>query len=743
MEVSKKIAALGCMCGITAQYWDNFGCRHRTSQTAYRALLSAMRVPWEDLEILDQEIARRRLGPWASLVEPVQLISPESPAPQAILRVWSGSSEPLAVVEVQGELVSETGERYHWEKQLLPGEPLPRHAVPGGARVALSLPLPPNLAMGYYNLSLKVRSGGREETGRTRLIAAPSQAYVPEWLEKGRRLWGVNLPLYALRSSGNWGMGDFGDLMAVTRWAGTLGAGFVGVNPLHAPGLRVNDDPSPYSPSSRVFLNWMYLNLEAAPEMADCREAQDLLAGPEFLACKMSLTDTNLVPYREIFRWKRQVLELLYQTFRSLHGDPENPRTSRGEEFAGFVAAKGEALAGFSRFSALADHFQEDDWRRWPEPYRSLDRPAVAAFAREHPKEIGLFQYGQWLAEAQLNQVCQAAREQGLPFTLYEDLALGSSPGGFDTWAHQKVFALGAAMGAPADAFNPKGQNWGLPPLIPEDLRASGYQLFIDTLQANLPRGGMTRIDHVMGLFRLFWIPRGEDASLGAYVRYPEKELLAILALESVRRQALIIGEDLGTVPPHIRRDLGKLRVFSYRVFYFERDGNHNFLPPEAYPVQAMAAVTTHDLPTLKGFWRGDDLVLKRKLNLYPSGSMAENDAITRDGDRRLLIEALRSRGLLPAGPPLAPGNNNTSNLDLREAVLTYLGQTRTALLEVRLEEIFGMAEQQNLPGTRQEHPNWRLKLPLTLEQMIQAPEPARIAARLNEARRESLTADH
>jgi 4-alpha-glucanotransferase len=641
-------------------------------------------------------------------------------------------------------MASETGERYHWERRLTPAGGLESRAVPDGFRTALQLPLPAHLDLGYYDLTLKVRSGGREETGRTRLIAAPPQVYSPDWLAKGHRHWGFNLPLYAIRSRDNWGLGDFADLRAIMGWAGSFGAAFVGVNPLHAAGLQENADPSPYSPSSRVFLNILYLNLEMAPEMSDCRKAQNLMASSEFQAAKTRLADAALVPYKEIRRWKRRVLELLYQTFCSLHGDPENPHTARGQEFARFVAAKGEALARFGRFSALADHLQEGDWRRWPKPYQDPDSLAVTKFAREHPQEVGLFQYGQWLAEAQLSQVCQAAREQSLPFTLYEDLALGANPGGFDTWAHQDLFALGAAMGAPPDAFNPKGQNWGLPPLIPERLRASGYQLFIHTLQANLPSDGMLRMDHVMGLFRLLWIPRGVEAAQGAYVRYPDRELLAILALESVRRRALIIGEDLGTVPPRIRRDLGKMGVLSYRVFYFERDGNHRFLPPEEYSPQAMAAVTTHDLPTLAGFWQGRDLALKRRLNLYPAGDLAEADAAAREEDRRLLLEALQIRGMLPDGAAVDPGSGNSCPPALREAVLTYLAQSRAALLEVRLEEIFGVTEQQNLPGTRQEHPNWRLKLPLTLEQMVRDPEPARIATRLNEARsRSPLTTDH
>ncbi|MFA5111478.1 MAG: 4-alpha-glucanotransferase, partial [Desulfobaccales bacterium] len=667
--------------------------------------------------------------------EPVQLIAPGSGTATATVRVWSPVPMPPAAVEVQGELVSDRVARFHWESRLKPAEDAESHAVPEGFRVAVAVPLPANLGLGYYDLTLKVRSGGREETGRSRLIAAPPQAYAPDWLGQGHRCWGLNLPLYAVKSRNNWGMGDFADLKEIIRWAGSLGAAFVGVNPLHAAGGQPGDDPSPYSPLSRVFRNSLYLSLEAAPEMADCREAQELLGSPEFQATKARLADAALVNYGEVCRLKRRVLELLYRSFCRVHGAPEEARTPRGREFAEFVAAGRESLAGFGQFRALADFFQESDWRGWPEPYQDPRSPAVAEFAREHHRDAALFQYGQWLAEGQLAGVCEEAGKQGLPFSLYEDLALGAAPGGFDTWAHQDLFARDCAIGAPPDAFNPQGQNWGLPPLIPERLRASGYQLFIDTLRANLPLGGLLRLDHVMGLFRLLWIPRGVDAAQGAYVNYPHRELLAILALESVRRQALIIGEDLGTVPPHIRRDLGRTGVLSYRVFYFERDGEHRFLAPEAYPSQALATVTTHDLPTLTGFWEGNDLALKTRLHLYPETHLAEADAAGRDQDRRLLVEALQQRGLLGNSEALDLEVADACPTDLRAAALTYLAQSEAALLEVRLEEIFGLAEQQNLPGTTRERPNWRIKLPLSLEEMEQSPEPARIAARLNQAR--------
>lgn len=734
-EIATKITALGHLCGIASEYTDNFGRRRRTSRAAIQALLTTMGVPWEEPQQLDLELARRRLRPFHRLLEPVQVIRPGTGSGQVAIYPWTPTRKLPAKLEVWGEIVAETGHRSLWEAAVkVPAVQVSR-AVDDGFRTRLKLPLPPGLGLGYYDLTLRIKAGNREEAEKTRLIVAPAQAYLPEWLAPGRRAWGFNLPLYGLMSEGDWGIGDFAGLMEMITWAGELGGAFVGVNPLHAPAPQEDADPSPYSPSSRLFLNFLYLNLEMAPEFPACPEAQVLLASPEFKSLRTRLRAAELVAYPQVYRLKRQVLGWLSQTFQDLHGPPEAPRTPRGQEFAGFLAAKGKSLSNFGQYCALADFLGHSDWRRWPQEYRHPESPALAAFSREHPREIRIHQYGQWLAASQLAQVCHHATDQGLPFTLYQDLALGANPGGFDTWAHQELFARGAAMGAPPDAFNPQGQNWGLPPLIPERLRESGYQLFIDTLRASSPPGGLLRLDHVMSLFRLFWIPQGQEAGKGAYVRYPARELLAILALESCRQQTLIIGEDLGTVAPHIRRDLTKTGVFSYRVFYFERDWGGGFRSPENYPQKALAAVTTHDLPTLTGFWQGKDIELKRALNLYPETRLAEADTAAREQDRLLLVKALTSRGLLPAGFRLQSLSPASCPEELRAAVLEYLALSEAALLEVRLEEVFGWGEQQNLPGTRTEHPNWCRKLPLTLSQMRQAPEATRLAARLNRYR--------
>jgi 4-alpha-glucanotransferase len=696
-----------------------------------------MGVPWEDPRQCREEINRRRRHPWENLVAPVTVTAQSEEPLRLVLAIWTYDSALPPRIEVRGEMTDEAGGFISWQTSLAPPGPLVNQSVHDpvlgrGWRTRLAVSLPAGLAPGYYDLSLEVQAGSIAENGATRLVVAPATVYQPPFLAQGRRLWGLNLPLYALKSEHNWGIGDFTDLEEMVVWAKDLGAAFVGVNPLHARPPAEQADPSPYSPGSRLFLNFLYLDLEQVPELAACPAAQDLLALQEFHNLRARLQAEDLVDYPRVHLLKRHVLEQLYQTFLDLHGLPKAPRTSRGQEFARYLAAGGPNLRSWGQYGAMADFWGHSDWRHWPAPFQDANGPACAHFTRDHTSEVHFYPYLQWLAETQLGRVVDRARQQGLPFTLYQDLALGANAGGWETWAFPRLFAAGAAMGAPPDAFNPRGQNWGLPPMIPERLRESGYQLFVDTLRANLPPGGMLRLDHVMALFRLFWVPPGLEAAQGAYVHYPARDLLAILALESRRRRTLIIGEDLGTVSPWVRRELGRMGVLSYRVFYFERGPQASFKAPQDYPRQALAAVTTHDLPTLAGYWQGEDISLRTCLGLYPNPEQAAADAAGRAEDRQQLVEALQHRGLLPPAQTAAPLSPESCPEELRFGVLEYLAQSRAALLEVRLEEIFGVLPQQNLPGTRDEHPNWRRKLPLTLKEMQQAPEPARLAARLN-----------
>jgi len=722
------LALLARLCGITSRFWDNQGRRHQTRDATRQALLSAMGVAWEDPARRREEIHRRQdelcnrllpqvatvwLGPTAHLPVAVRLPGPDVP---------SG-------LKAAGELVAEDGTRLPWEGRLTwPARPVFRR-TPDGWRGMADLRLPPEVAPGHYEVHLEIPGPGGHEMGHGRLIAAPPRAFLPACVAEGARLFGLNLPLYALRSRHNWGIGDFTDLGDAMAWAGELGAAFVGINPLHAGLPGALSDPSPYSPATRLFTNFLYLDLRAVPEMAHCPEAREYLGGTAGRSLLRRLRAAALLPYPEVYAVKRDILARLYEVFRREHGGTP-PKSDRGREFQEFCRRQDLYLHDFALYVALAEFHGTSDWRRWPREYRSRSAPAVAEFAVQQRQAVEFWQYVQWLAAQQLARVRARAQAAGLPFSLYQDLALGAAPGGFETWAFPHLFAQGAATGAPPDAFNPKGQNWGLPPFIPERLRESGYDLFIRTLRANLPPGGMLRLDHVMGLFRLFWIPEAPEVP-GAYVRYPARDLLAILTLESHRARTLIVGEDLGTVAPVIRRELARRRIFSYKVFIFEREADGRFRPPAAYPSQALAATTTHDLPTLAGYWQGEDIALKTRFHLYPQPSLAAADTQARERDRVFLLEALAAEGLLPAEdlPRLAASPGLPP--EVRWGVLEYLARSRAALLEVRLEEVFGLVAQQNLPGTLDEHPNWRQKFPLNLEEMRSSPEAAELAARL------------
>ena len=332
-------------------------------------------------------MARRRLGPWGRLLEPVQVGSAAAP-PKVNVQVFTPSAALPSPLRLVAALTAESGQQFDWQAEFSGAPTVASRAVPGGFRHRLELRIPEELSLGYYELQLRAEAGGRTESGQTRLIVAPERTYLPECLNAGRRLWGFNLPLYALRRAHNWGIGDFGDLRAVMAWAASLGAAFVGVNPLHARSALPESDPSPYSPTSRLFYNLLYLDLDSVPELELSPEVQALLAGREFQAARHDLRQGPVVPYDRVFRLKRRVLELLFQAFQEHHGGPEAPTTPRGREFAGFIQAKGDSLKNLGAFGALTEHFQEGDWRRWPREYQDPGSAAVAEFAREQPREI-------------------------------------------------------------------------------------------------------------------------------------------------------------------------------------------------------------------------------------------------------------------------------------------------------------------------------------------------------------------
>ncbi|TRZ92218.1 MAG: 4-alpha-glucanotransferase, partial [Rhodocyclaceae bacterium] len=706
------LARLAAHCGIATDYKDIWGKRHVTSDRTRRALLAAMHFPAEaDPATLLDEIEQRE---WRRPLPPV-----------LVLRVGAVPAVPLSLPAVLADhphrwiLTAEDGTTT--SNDFLPAElpSLGERRVGGVRFLRGELRLPLLATAGYYRL--EIEQPGREVQAQAAmtLVVAPPTCYQPEAVSGGNRVWGPTVQLYGLRSRRNWGIGDFGDLRTLLDMTADAGGGVVGVNPLHA---LFPDDPeriSPYSPSSRCFVNVLYLDVEAVPEFAECEPAQRLVATERFQARLRRLRARDQVRYEEVSAAKREVLALLYRRFRDHHLANDS---DRARAFGRFREGGGEALERHARFDALQEHFRRKNpavwgWPAWPQEYRDPDAPAVTAFASEQAAAVEFFVWLQWLADGQLAALGQQSWRRGLGLGLYQDLALGVNPGGSEAWAMQDTLAAGAHAGAPPDEFNLPGQEWGLPPFVPHRLREAAYAPLIAVLRANMRHCGALRIDHAMALTRVFWVPTGLPPAQGTYVAYPLDDLLGVLALESQRNRCLVVGEDLGTVPEGFSARLAATGVLSYRPFLFERTAEGAFKPPTDYPRQALVAVSTHDLPTLRGFWKGSDLDARNSLKLLTADDQRGKLVVERAQDRARFLMALEREGLLPDGASIHPVSVPDITPPFMLAIHAYLARTPSRVLVVQPEDILGVVEQTNLPGSRDDqHPNWRRRLPMNLE---------------------------
>jgi (1->4)-alpha-D-glucan 1-alpha-D-glucosylmutase len=566
------------------------------------------------------------------------------------------------------------------------------------------------------------------------LPACPDRCYQPEALHEGKRLWGLTVQLYGVRSRRNWGMGDFTDLRNLLEFTAAAGGDVVGVNPLHA---LFPDNPahiSPYSPSHRGFLNVLYIDIEAVPELADCPAAQRRLASADFQARLQALRATEVVDHVGVAQAKFEILVMLFEQFRLAGG-------KRAKAFATWRKQQGETLERHARYEALQAHFRTLDantwgWPAWPEAYRNPDSPPVAAFAREHADAVSYYAWLQWQADTQLAAAAAHATACGMGIGIYQDLAVGANPGGAESWSWQGIFATGANTGAPPDELNLLGQDWGLPPFVPHRLRDAAYAPFIDILRANMKRAGALRIDHVMGLMRLFWVPADTPATEGAYVHYPFEDLLGLVALESTCNDCLVIGEDLGTVPDGFRERLFDAGVLSYHPLMFERYPDGQFRLPAEMPQQALVAASTHDLPTLAGFWRSIDLDVRTQLLQFPNEELRQRLIAERGWDRGRLLWALERENLLPEGVSKDPAALPELTAAVIAAINAYLARSPAQLMVIQPEDLLGLTEQINVPGTLEDqHPNWQRKLPLPLEAWNEDARIAAILAAVNQER--------
>jgi len=718
---------LGELAGILPEYDDIWGKRHATSDDARRALLGAMGIACGSEAEIDASLRAWQAREGRRRLPPVRVETAGTP-----LRVTLRLPASASALPCHWRLLLEDGRRR--EGRFVPSdlELLDKPRVAGRAWRAWALDLPPLAETGYHRLEVAVEGEieGEDEgdSASLPLIICPPGCYQPEAIRGENRVWGLSTQLYGVRSSRNWGVGDFTDLRHLVEWAANAGAGLVGVNPLHALFPHNPRHASPYSPSSRRFLNALYLDVEAVPEFAECAAARQAVAAPEFQARLRALRAEPLVDYAAVAAAKFAILERLYRHFREHHAESE-----RGRAFRAWRASGGEDLERFALYHALQEHLHGQDpglwgWPVWPEPYRDPGSPEVAAFAAGHKERVGYFLYLQWLAEAQLDSVRWRSRDLGLGLGLYQDLAVGVDGGGAETWSQQDIYALDARIGSPPDDFNLFGQDWGLPPWMPHRLRDAAYAPYIAMLRANMRSAGALRLDHVMGLMRLYWVPPGMRGDQGSYVAYPFRDLLGILALESQRNRCLVVGEDLGTVPDAVRTAMHEQGILSYRLFYFQRAEDGTFLAPERYPEEALVAASTHDLPTLAGFWRGLDLDLRAGLGLFPDEAQRSGQIVARAEDRARLLLALEREGLLPEGLAAHPGDVPEMTPPLARAVHRYLARTPAKIALVQAEDMLGELEQVNLPGTTGQHPNWRRKLSLDLEEWAQDPRIAALA---------------
>jgi 4-alpha-glucanotransferase len=565
---------------------------------------------------------------------------------------------------------------------------------------------------GYWDLRLELAGVPADERLRQRLVVSPGACTpVSEWIGSGTA-FGLVANLYGLRSRRDWGVGDLRDLEVLLDFAEESGAAFVATSPLHYLWNR-GEDVSPYAPVSRLHRNPLYLDVEAVPEFAGCETARRRLADPEFRSRLEQARQSPRVDYDGVAALKREILEALHRTFVARHPDD---RTDRGRAYARYRADQGPALTDFATYLALAEHFSAREgshWRRWPPGYRDPRSREVRRFREEHGTDVDFHCFVQFELDRQLAR-CAGAR--GRRAGLLQDLALGSTAAGADAWMFQDLFAADARMGAPPDEFAPAGQDWGLPPLDPRRLRARAYEYWTRLLRASFAHSRALRIDHAMALARLFWIPSGRPASEGAYVRYPAPDLLGILALESRRHAALVIGEDLGTVPPDFETRLARFGILSWRVLYFEHDrepGGLSFRAAQRYSDRALVTANTHDLPPLLGFVGGRDLDLRRRVGAIESDAALADAMRDRASACDALAGRLQAEGILADGEALPPPPR------LCAAVTAFLARTPAPLVGIALDDLAGESEPVNLPGTTPEQfPSWRRRTSLRVEDL-------------------------
>ncbi|WP_232295238.1 4-alpha-glucanotransferase [Parafrankia sp. EUN1f] len=748
------LAKLAAEFGVATSYDGQDGAPVTVAPSAVQAVLNLLGVDTSDpARALDDAHAarwRRPLPPVAvarsSAPEPVAVHLPAGPQTTGTV-AGTPSPSPTPVPAATAFVALADGGEVAAAVRLTDGA----REVDGNRVQAGLVDLPAGLPLGDHQLVLRLGA----DTAQCPLIVVPDR--VPDVLGDadglpavngpgGRapdggasgRAWGWMIQLYALASAGSWAIGDFADLATIAAWSGHNGADVLLVNPLHAAAPTFPVEPSPYSPSSRRFVSPLYLRPEITPEYLQAdgavRADVDRLAGQ----ARADGLQAGLIDRDVVWRAKLAALELLFASQApaapaapGVPGVPAPNGTAGGGHASSDPDGERSALADFALWSALAERHGRD-WRVWPEDLRDPAAPAVAAARAELAHRVAFHTWLQRRCDEQLAAAQEAARAAGMRVGIVHDLAVGVDPGGADAWAMRAVLAAGASVGAPPDGFNQQGQDWGLPPWRPAALAEAGYAPFRAMVRAVLARGGGIRVDHILGLFRLWWVPVGAGAAGGTFVRYDASALLGLLALEAARAGSLVVGEDLGTVEPSVATALDEAGIFGSSVLWFERAADGSPRRPDEYRVSSMASVTTHDLPTAAGFLDGEHVRVRERLGVLARSGDAERAAWL--AERADLLRLLAAENLLPDEGLAEKGPADEEVVLGMHAVL---GRSRARVVLIAPGDAFGDLRQPNLPGTVDSYPNWRLPVldgdgrPVTVERLLTDPRPRRLAEAL------------
>ena len=704
----RDLDRLAELVGIEPGYHDIAGNHILTSDQTKRTMLERLGFSVGTDDALHQSAAEFESRTWRRLAPACQVIPAERQPATIVVAVPAAAAEAT----VSWLLTLENGETRRSHASVADLPVVERHTLDGEAFERRCLDLPEALPDGYHRLALSIDAPSPPPTD-CMLIVAPKRCWGPDDVAAGERLWGISCQVYSLRSETNWGVGTYRDLTMLAGIAAPHGADMLGINPLHALSPAAPEEASPYSPASRDFLNVLTIDVEALPELTECAEAQAMAGELAFRQRLAAARDAELIDYAAVAGLALPVLRTLFRHFRRHHIDTGS---GRGTRFRAFREAQGGPLQQLAVFLALQETLANGasgpvPWPDWPAEYRHPDGPAVHRFAREHAELVDFHAWLQWLADEQLAEAAAEAAKAGMRIGLYRDLAVGVGPASAAAWSAPDTLVRGIAVGAPPDPFSPVGQNWGLSPFNPLTLRDTAYAAYIASLRANMRHAGALRIDHVMGLRRLFWVADGLAPHAGAYVSYPFEDMLRVLALESRRQRCIVIGEDLGTVPEGFRPAMAEAGILSYKVLLFERVGPHSlFRAPDDYDAEALVTAGTHDLPPLAGYWVGRDVAWRHRLGLFPDEATHAAQQADRTADRRRLINALIHSGFWPADRTADPDTMAMDD-DLMVAVYRFLSHTPCRLMTLALEDGLGQVEQMNVPGTVNEHPNWRRRL--------------------------------